>query len=172
LSPEVVAGVRDGLASIGVCWDEADLGSLESRPYRSDHLCIVVPAGHPLGSFRSVRFEQTLDYEHVGLPVGSALQRMLQRAAALSGRTLVHRIIVANFEAALGVVRAGLAIGVIPREVVERQGTASGLQMVTLAETWAERRFVLCFRDADGLSAAAKLLSEYLGTCAEIRRPD
>jgi DNA-binding transcriptional LysR family regulator len=166
LSPEVVAGVRDGLASIGVCWDEADLGSLQTRPYRSDHLCIVVSAGHPLGSFKSVRFEQTLDYEHVGLPVGSTLQRMLQRAAALSGRRLIHRIIIANFEAALGVVRAGLAIGVIPREVVERQGTASGLQVVALAETWAERRFVLCFRDARGLSVAAKLLSEYLGSRA------
>ena len=164
LSPEVVAGVRDGLASIGVCWDEVDLGSLQSRPYRSDHLCIVVPKGHPLGAYKSVRFEQTLDHEHVGLPVGSSLQRLLQRAAAMSGRTMVHRIIIANFEAALGIVRAGLAIGVIPREVVDRQGTSSGVQVVALAEPWADRRFVLCFRDAEGLSVAARLLAEYLGS--------
>lgn len=166
LSPEVVAGVRDGLASLGVCWDAADLGTLQTRPYRSDHLCIVVAPGHPLAAHKTVRFEQTLEYEHVGLPVNSALQRTLQRAAALSGRTLISRIIIANFEAALGVVRAGLAIGVIPREVAERQGARDGLRIVALAEPWAERRFVLCFREAQSLSLAAKLLCDHLITRA------
>ena len=164
LSPEVVSGVRDGLASMGVCWDSVDLGALQTRPYRRDHLCVVVPRGHPLASRKTVRFEQTLDYEHVGVPVGSSLQVLLQRAAARSGRTLIHRIIVSNFEGALGVVRAGLAIGVVPREVADRQGASHGLHVISLAEPWAERRFVLCFRDAKGLSVAAKLLVEYLGT--------
>ena len=41
VSPEIVRGVREGLASLGVCWDAADLGALQSRPYRSDHLCVV-----------------------------------------------------------------------------------------------------------------------------------
>lgn len=163
LSPQVVAGVRDGLAAVGVCWDAAELGALQTRPYRSDHLCIVVPARHPLAGRRAVSFEQTLAYEHVGLPVGSALQRLLQRAAALAGRSLSQRVIIANFEAALGVVRAGLAIGVIPREVIDRQGSASGLRALALTDAWAERRFVLCFRDAEGLPAAARLLCDYLG---------
>ncbi|MEJ8814225.1 LysR family transcriptional regulator [Variovorax ureilyticus] len=168
LSPEVVAGVRDGLASVGVCWDAVDLGSLQSRPYRRDHLCIVVPRGHPLASRKTVRFEQTLDYEHVSLPISSALQVMLQRAAALSGRTLIHRIIVSNFEAALGVVRAGLAIGVVSREVAERQGASNGLHVISLAEAWAVRHFVICFRDEQGLSVAASLLSQYLGKRADL----
>lgn len=167
LSPEVVSGVRDGLASVGVCWDIVELGTLQSRAYRRDSLCVVVPRGHPLASRKTVRFEQTLDYEHVGLPISSALQVMLQRAAARAGRALVNRIIVSNFEAALGVVRAGLAIGIVSREVADRQGASNGLHVISLAESWAERRFVLCFRDAESLSVAAKLLSEYLGTRAE-----
>ncbi|VTU33992.1 LysR family transcriptional regulator [Variovorax sp. PBL-E5] len=168
LSPEVVSGVRDGLASLGVCWDAVGLGTLQHRPYRSDHLCIVVPRGHPLASRKVVRFEETLGYEHVGVPSSSTLEVTLQRAAALSGRVLLHRIIVGNFEAALGAVRAGLAIGVISREVADRQGASNGLRVISLAEPWAERRFVLCFRDAEGLSVAGKLLSEYLGTRASI----
>jgi len=167
LSPEVVSGVRDGLASIGVCWDAVNLGLLQSRPYRTDHLCIVVPRGHPLASRKTVRFDQTLDYEHVSLPISSALQVMLQRAAALSGRTLTHRIIVSNFEAALGMVRAGLAIGVVSKEVADRQGASDGLHVISLSESWAERRFVLCFRDEQGLSVAARLLSEHLAQCAD-----
>ena len=88
VSPEIVRGVRDGAASLGVCWDAADLGPLQSRGYRSDHLCMVVPSKHPLASRKSLRFAQTLDYEHVSLPVNSAVQVMLQRAAAQLGRKL------------------------------------------------------------------------------------
>lgn len=162
VSPEIVRGVRDGAASLGVCWDAADLGGLQSRPYRRDHLCMVVPANHPLANRKSLRFEQTLDYEHVSLSVNSAVQVMLQRAAARLGRTLIHRVIVSNFEAALRVVRAGLAISLVPREVAEVYARTYGLQMIPLAEPWAQRRFIICFRDAQGLSPSAQLLADHL----------
>jgi DNA-binding transcriptional LysR family regulator len=162
VSPEIVRGVREGAASLGVCWDAADLGGLQSRPYRSDHLCMVVPAKHPLADRKSLRFEETLDYEHVSLSVNSAVQVMLQRAAARLGRTLIHRVIVTNFEAALRVVRAGLAISLVPREVAEVYARTYGLQMIPLAEPWAQRRFIICFRDAQGLSPSAQLLADHL----------
>ena len=41
---------------------------------------------------------------------------MLGRAAAAAGRRVQHRVVVTNFEAALRVVRANLAISVVPRE--------------------------------------------------------
>ncbi|MDM0073929.1 LysR family transcriptional regulator [Variovorax sp. J2P1-59] len=162
VSPEIVRGVRDGMASLGVCWDAAELGALQARPYRSDHLCIVVPPHHPLARRKTVRFEDTLGYEHVSLPINSAVQVMLRRAAAQLGRTLIHRIVVSNFEAALRVVRAGLAISLVPREVADRQGAAYGLHVVPLAEPWAQRRFIVCFRDAEQLSVAARALVEHL----------
>lgn len=163
VSPEIVRGVRDGLAALGVCWDAADLGALQSRPYRADHLCIVVPPRHPLAKHKTLRFEQTLDYEHVSLPVNSAVQVMLQRAAARLGRNLIHRVIVSNFEAALRVVRAGLAISLVPREVAELQAKTYGLHVIPLDEPWAKRRFIVCYRDAKTLSPAAQLLVDHLG---------
>jgi DNA-binding transcriptional LysR family regulator len=166
VSPEIVRGVREGLASLGVCWDAVELGTLQHRPYRTDHLCIVVPPGHPLASRKTLRFEQTLDYEHVSLPINSAVQVMLQRAAAKLGRTMTHRVIVTNFEAALRVVRAGLAISLVPREVAEMQAATYGLRVIPLAESWAKRRFILCFRDAQALSPAAQLLVEHLAAQA------
>ncbi len=162
VSPDIVRGVRDGTASVGVCWDAADVGELHSRPYRSDHLCMVVPAKHPLATRKSLRFEQTLDYEHVSLPVNSAVQVMLQREAARLGRMLIHRVIVTNFEAALRVVRAGLAISLVPREVAEVYTAAYGLKIIPLAEPWARRRFIICFKDAKSLSPSAQLLVDHL----------
>jgi DNA-binding transcriptional LysR family regulator len=162
VSPEIVRGVRDGTASVGVCWNAADLGPLQSRLYRSDNLCMVVPLDHPLAARKRVRFADTLAFEHVSLSVNSAVQVMLQREAAQMGRTLVHRVIVSNFEAALRVVRAGLAVSVVPREVAGDFAKAYGLRLVDLDEPWAERRFIVCFRDAQSLSPAAQLLVEHL----------
>jgi len=165
VSPEIVRGVREGLASLGVCWDATDHSGLQTRPYRRDTLCVVVPKGHPLARRSSVRFLDTLDYEHVSLPVNSAVQLMLQRQAGQRGRSVKHRVVVSNFEAALRVVRAGLAISLVPREVVD--ATALGaLHLLPLAEPWAERRFIVCFRDAQSLTPAAQLLVEHLASLA------
>lgn len=167
VSPEIVRGVREGMAALGVCWDAADTNGLQRHAYRSDHLCLVVPAGHPLAGRPSVRFEETLDDEHVSLPVNSAVQLMLQRRAGQAGRSLRQRVIVTNFEAALRVVRAGLAISVVPREVAEPVALAYRLRLVRLDEPWAERRFIICFRDAQALTAPAQLLLRYLVSRAE-----
>jgi DNA-binding transcriptional LysR family regulator len=162
ISPNVIRGIRDGVASVGICWDAADLGGLQSRSYRTDHLAIVVHPSHPLAVNQTVRLVQTLDYEHVSLPVNSAVQVMLQRAAAQLGKTIVHRVIVSNFEAALRVVRANLAISVVPREVAGPYAAAYGLRTLPLAESWATRRFAICYREEAGLSAAAQLLVAHL----------
>jgi DNA-binding transcriptional LysR family regulator len=165
ISPEVVRGVLQGSASLGICWASehgANLGMLLSRPYRSDHLAIVVHPTHPLATLKSVRFEQTLDHEHVSLPVTSAVQVMLKRAAAALGKTLVNRVIVSNFEAALRVVKANLAISVVPQEVAQPYATAHNLRVIALDEPWARRGFAICFRDEAHLSPAARLLMAHL----------
>lgn len=158
LSSEVVRGIREGSASLGICWDAADLGELQSRPYRTDHLAIVVHPSHPLAAHETLRFEQTLEYPHVSLPVASAVQLMLQRAAALVGKAVIYRVIVSNFEAALRVVRANLAVSVVPVEVAEAYAKTWDLRVIPLEEPWAQRRFTLLFRDEAALAPAARLL--------------
>lgn len=163
VSPEIVRGVREGMASLGICWDAAELGNLQSRPYRSDRLCLVVPAGHALARRRSVRFADTLDWEHVNLTVHSAVQLRMQREAARLGRTLRSRVVVTNFQAALRVVRAGLTVSLVPREIAEPVAKDYRLRLIDLDEAWAERRFIICFRDEAVLSPAAQLLLAHLG---------
>lgn len=164
VSPGIVLGVRDGTASLGVCWDAVELGGLQSLPYRSDHLAVVVPQKHPLAGRKKLSFEETLDFEHVSLPVNSAVQVMLQREAAALGRNLKQRVIVTSFETALRVVRAGLAVSMVPREVAQLYAQAYGLKIIPLAEPWAERRFIVCYRDEHSLPPAAQLLAEHLAS--------
>ena len=67
-----------------------------------------------------------------------------------------------NFEAAMRVVRADLAIAIVPREVATGHAQAWGLKIIPLQERWARRRFVLCHRGEDTLTPAALLLLEAL----------
>lgn len=164
ISPEVVRGIREGVASIGICWDAAETGLLHTRTYRHDHLSVAVPRGHPLCELPAVRFADTLAFEHVIMPVNSAVEVMLQREASLLGQRLQHRVIVTNFEAALRVVRAGLAIALVPREVTTLYAQAYGLEVLPLQENWSRRRFILCHRGEDQLSPAAQLLLNNLST--------
>lgn len=162
VSAAVVQGIREGVASVGICWDAADLKGLQSRPYRRDHLAVVVAPEHPLAGLERVPFAETLAWEHVGLPVNSAVEVMLMRAAADHGRKLNFRMIVSNFEAAMRIVRARLAISVVPMEAVAGHVRTYGLKMVELTDVWAQRRFTLCFRDEQTLAPAARLLVEFL----------
>lgn len=166
-SRDIVTMVREGVVSLGVCWGNIDFGGLEHRPYRRDELTLAVPPDHPLAGRASVTFEETLDYEHVGLPPSAAVNTMLHRAAARAGRTMNYRVVVSNFDAAFRVVGAGLGISVVPRQVSQIYVSAGQVRIVKLRNDWAHREFAVCFRLQGDLTPAAERLVEFLSQQAQ-----
>jgi DNA-binding transcriptional LysR family regulator len=167
LSRDVVRAVGDGAAALGVCWDSVDFQGLDRRPYREDELVLAVNVNHPLAIRSNVRFEQTLKYEHVGLPPATAVYSMLQRAAARTGRMLTYRVVVSNFDAALRVVEADLGISVIPHQIAMRHERERRLRVIALSDNWARRRFAVCFRELEALQTPARQLLDYLAARAD-----
>jgi len=172
-SREIVRSVREGAADLGVLWrphadrpgdapDLQHLHGLRTLPYRSDHLCVALPVGHPLAGQATLRFLQTLAHAAVGLAPGGLMDLLLRRQAALAGQTLGYRIQVSSLDAACRIVAAGLGLAVLPREAAAPHAAARGLVMVPLAEPWAERRFVVCTRPEAQLGATTRLLAAHL----------
>src|SRR3546814_19659287 len=64
LSVDVVRGIKEGVASVGICWDVADFQGLVTRPYRTDRMAIVAHrseerrVGHECVSTCSTRCSQ------------------------------------------------------------------------------------------------------------------
>ncbi len=162
VSTQVLRAVREGSASLGICWDAADLRGLHHWSWRGDQLAAVVPRDHALAQRRRLALADTLPYEHVSLPPESAVQVMLQRAAALAGQPIRYRVVAATFDAALRVVRSRLAIAVLPAELSAPYADAFGLQVIALTDAWARRRFAICCRDPQALTPAARLLVDHL----------
>ncbi|HKE40790.1 MAG TPA: LysR family transcriptional regulator [Casimicrobiaceae bacterium] len=162
-SHDVIAGVKDGLASLGVCWAESDLTGLEWMPCGKDHLSLVVPAKHPLAAKQRIAFAETLHHEHVGLRTGSAVTALLRRESVRAGQVLRYRVLVSTFDAAIRVVGAGLAVAVVPAEIAAPYATVAGIKVVPLSDDWAERRFAVCCRNRRALpKPAAQFLSHLL----------
>ncbi|MDD5324196.1 MAG: LysR family transcriptional regulator [Polaromonas sp.] len=162
LTRDLVRQLREGSASVGVCWESFGLEGLQHRPYRRDRLALVVHPDHPLANRKSLKFEQTLDHEHIGLQPSSAVYAMLHRAAARVGRTVSFRVIVSNFDSAFRVVAANLGISVIPVEVGGPIASLLGLKIIPLTDTWAQRNFAVCFQTFDALQPASQRMVNHL----------
>lgn len=170
VSTQVLRGVHEGSASLGICWDAADLTGLCHWPWRGDRLAVVMPPGHALARRRRLALADTLAFEQVSLPPESAVQITLQRAAALAGAPIRYRMVAATFDAALRVVRAQLAIAILPAELALPFADAFGLVVTPLTDDWARRRFAICARSEEALTPAARLLLEHLVKNAEADR--
>ncbi|WNV07599.1 LysR family transcriptional regulator [Tardiphaga sp. 709] len=158
---EVVRGVEEGRADIGVCWDAVDLRGLRTFPYHRDHLAVVVHPDHPLGKHTSVSFEDTIDFEHVDIVTRSIMQTMQRSVAAAAGKQMRYRIQVSTVDAAYRIVAAQLAVAIIPQEEASTIQQTLRLKVIPLSNDWAKRQFVVAVRDK-GLSRPAQLLLESL----------
>jgi DNA-binding transcriptional LysR family regulator len=162
LSSEIVAMVRGGQVPLGVLWGNFDLAGLQFKKYRHDQLVLAVHPDHPLGRKKSLMFEDTLDFEHVGLPPATAVHIMLQKTAAKVDKSVNYRVIVSNFDSAFRVVGANLGVSVVPNEVAAIHAKAGEVKIVKLNNEWAARQFVVCFRSDEDLTAAASHLLDFL----------
>lgn len=162
ISEAIVNSVAENAADVGVITMDAYRHDLEYFPYHSDQLIVITPKEHPLAGRRAISFSETLDFDFVGLPVGSALHNQILRAAHELDRTPKLRIQVNSFDALCLMVEAGLGIGIVPKGAAKPYFKGLRIRSITLDEPWANRELKLCVRSLEALPAAARLLVEHL----------
>lgn len=166
LSTEVVRAVQEGAADLGICNIADGIGDLQARPYREDQLVLIVPSGHALCSEKSVAFEQTLDFDHVGLHSNSSIYLAVRQAAALAGRTIKLRIHVTGLDAMCRMIHNGLGVGVMPERAFELMHGVGELAAIPLRDGWARRKIQMVARDFSTLPLTARSLVEHLSARA------
>jgi DNA-binding transcriptional LysR family regulator len=162
LSTEVVRAVQEGAADLGICNTADGIGDLQALPYRQDRLVLIVPRGHPLGDQDSVAFEDTLEFDHVGLHSNSSIYLAMRDAAALAGRTIRLRIHVTGLDAMCRMIHNRLGVGVMPHRAFELMHGVGELEAVALTNHWATRQIELVARDFSSLPVTARLLVDHL----------
>ena len=161
-SADVVAVVAAGGADVGIASDAALSAAVEVFPFRADRLVLVAARADALARRRAVTLADLLDREFVGLAEGSPLQRHLAGHAARLGRALRVRIRVAGFDAVCRMVEAGVGIGIVPEAAARRCARIMAIGMLRLADSWAERRLVICTRKGRTLPPMVRRLVAHL----------
>jgi len=161
-STAIAQAVLDNVADIGILVKGAPIPGLELHPYREDELVVVVPKGHVLARRARVSFEETLEFDYVGLNPKSQLNLQLTQAASERGRPWTPRIQVTSYDALCLMIEAGLGIGVLPRHIAMSHAKALRIKVLALSEPWAHRVLALCIRSYHGLSPAAQLLVDHM----------
>lgn len=165
LSVDVLRAVREGLTDLGICNAEVvgPVHGLKTRPYRDDHLVLVVPADHSLAGRGPLSFKDALAFDYVGLHTNSSIYLAMLRAAAASGETVRLRIQVTGLDAMCRMILNGLGIGVMPQRAFDLMHMNRSLVALPLTDAWATRRISLVARDFDALPLPTRKLSEHLG---------
>jgi DNA-binding transcriptional LysR family regulator len=161
-SREVVRGIEEGAAEIGICSGAVETRGLETFHYRTDNLVVVVRPDHPLAVRDRLSFAETLDFDHVGLHAASSIYLMSQYAAAQAGQSMRLRIHVPGFDAVCRMVQANMGIGLIPDRAFEVIGAGMNLRAIPLHDPWARRELRLVVRGSRELSGTGRLMLEHL----------
>jgi DNA-binding transcriptional LysR family regulator len=162
LSVEVVNAVKDGIADIGIFSSNIPVNRLQVFPYRKDQLVIVIPKKHPLARKKTVRLQEALRYDFVGLESASAMHALLSHQASVLGRAPRLRCQVRSFEAMCRLVQNGFGIALLPELAVTQYLKQMDLAKIQLAENWGLRELSLCVRDVDALTPSALQLLTFL----------
>lgn len=163
-STDVVHGVEDGVADIGICSADVDTRSLERYEYRQDQLVIVVPSQHPLSKARDICFADTLDFDHVALFATSSIYLRSQYSAQQLGKSLRLRIHVPGFDAVCRMVQAGMGVGLIPDRAFEVLSQGMNIVALPLRDVWAERQLAIVVRKAAELPIASRMMFDHLSS--------
>lgn len=162
LSYLVVKAVFDGAADIGIVAGKPAGADLQYLPYRRDRLALVTPLEHSLADRQSVSFNETLEFEYVGLSEWSAIHAFLIQAADNLGYPFRFRVEVGSFDALCRMIEAGVGIGVVPEKAALRYANNMKIRVIKLTDAWAERKLHVCVRDLDALPSFARELVQML----------
>lgn len=162
LSRDIVRGVLDSSADMGIIAGPVEAAGLEVIHFSTDRLVLTVPVGHELAGKRSVTLKQTLAFQHIGLHEGSTLLSFLRDHVERLGQSLSLRIQMASFEAVCRMVEAGVGIGIIPESAALRHSRTMQLVTVALDEPWAVRERSVLVRELEALPGVVRALIDTL----------
>jgi DNA-binding transcriptional LysR family regulator len=157
-SVEVAHAVSIGMADLGLVSGTLPIDNLQLINWHEDELVVVLPLDHPLLEKDRIRFADIVGEPFIGLQKDSALLSLYRQHMEVLGHRLDERAHTSSFESVCRLVSAGLGIAIVPALAAH----GNGISTRPLDESWARRPLMLCMRDPEKLSAAAKLLVAHL----------
>src|SRR6516165_8531673 len=162
-SPEVMRQIAANRADIGVVAGPIDPAlQLETFPFASNLLALIMPRRPALAGKRKLAFAETLDHDYVGLGAASALQDFVSQQAERVGRQLKVRVRLSSFDVICQMVEGGAGLAIVPQATGRRWQRFMALRIAALTDPWTVRHLSLCVRSVRSLPTHARKLLVHL----------
>lgn len=165
-STDIAAAIAAGSADLGFAAEHALPDNVERFVFGEDRLTLVAGRRGPFAGRRQIDFVETAGQDFVGLTQATALQVHIGKHAARLGIRQHFRARLRDFDAICQMVAAGVGIAVVPEAAARRCARTMPISVVTLRDSWANRRLVICARSFKALPRSAKLLVDHLRKAA------
>ncbi|SRR5450830_1082 len=159
---DIMEGIQQGTADIGIVAGPVHAEGVEVISFSTDRLVLVTALEHPLAGSGRVSFNQTMEYEHVGLHEGSTLQNFLHRIVSDQGQQLKLRIQVRSFEAMCRMVETNVGIAILPLDAALRHKQTMQLSLIELCDSWSVRERSLVVQCMEDLPLYARDLIDFI----------
>src|SRR5262249_6899896 len=132
---QVLRQLEQGQAEVGLVGGKPDSPHLEFRPFASDRLVLVVPAGHAWGRRKRVSLDQLCTQPLILREAGSGSRAFLEQVLAQAGKSLAQLHVALELgsnEAIKEAVLRGLGLAVLSAHAVRQEieaGTLHGLEV-------------------------------------------
>lgn len=153
MTTEIIRGVLDGTTDLGIVSGPVDVDGVEKHHFSTDRLLLALAPDHPLAASATLRFEQVMEYDYIGLHSGSTLQTFIEDLMRKGRQRLHIRVQVSNFESVCRMVEAGVGVGIVPESAAHRHRRTMNIVLRPLQEEWATRKRYILSRCGDALPA-------------------
>jgi DNA-binding transcriptional LysR family regulator len=164
-SGAVLQQVEHGHVHLGLVGGKGDSPHLEFRPFASDRLVLVVPAGHALARRQRVSVDDFLRQPLVVREPGSGSRWCLEQGLASAGRSVRELQVVAELgsnEAIKEAVLHGLGVAVLSEQVVRQELQTERLHSLKVTDLPLERQVCAVWDRRRVLPIPARLFLDFL----------
>jgi len=165
-STDIVGAIAGGAADLGFAAEHALPEHFERFCFAEDRLMLVAPKRGEFSGRRQIDFIEVTECDFVGLTNTTALAGHIAKHAARLGVRLRVRARLRDFDAICRMVAAGVGIAVVPEAAARRCARSMPVTLLSIRDSWANRRLAICARSFATLPRPAKLLVDHLRQAA------
>jgi DNA-binding transcriptional LysR family regulator len=165
-STDIVGAIAGGAADLGFAAEHALPEHFERFCFAEDRLMLVAPKRGEFSTRRQIDFIEVGNRDFVGLTNATALAGHVAKHAARLGVRLRVRARLRDFDAICRMVAAGVGIAVMPEAAARRCARSMPVTLLSIRDSWANRRLAICARSFATLPRPAKLLVDHLRQAA------
>jgi DNA-binding transcriptional LysR family regulator len=167
----ILAMVRADEVDFGIGVADAEEPGLETLYLMQDRMHVVYPARHPLARTRKVTLETVQQYPLVLMDPDSSVRAIVDAAFARTGKLAMPACEATYMSSAIGMVRAGLGVTVLPSTAMELRANPR-LRSKPIEDPGLTRRIAIVRKARRSLSPATEsFIDELLAATPASKRP-